>query len=73
MKACILYAGFFPFIPEFYFRFNWVSKKYLSNRFIMVSVKKRRLRYLSNADEYAVKPEYRTVRYLFMVFRRYPL
>jgi hypothetical protein len=28
---------------------------------------------LSNINEYAVKPEYYTVRYLFMAFRRYPL
>jgi hypothetical protein len=62
----------FPFIPEFYFRFNWVSKKYLSNRFIMASAKMA-FAVLSNINEYAVKPEYCTVRYLFMAFRRYPL
>ncbi|EER57048.1 hypothetical protein NEIFL0001_2085 [Neisseria flavescens SK114] len=28
---------------------------------------------LSNINEYVIKPEYCTVRYLFMVFRRYPL
>jgi len=28
---------------------------------------------LSNINEYAVKPEYCTVWYLFMAFRRYPL
>jgi hypothetical protein len=72
MKACILYAGFFPFIPEFYFRFNWVSKKYLSNRFIMVAAKMA-FAVLSNINEYAIKPKYCTVRYLFMAFRRYPL
>jgi len=65
--------AFFRLCPEFYFKFIGFQKQYSSNRSIMVSVKKRRLRYLSNADEYAVKPEYRTVRYLFMVFRRYPL
>jgi len=64
--------AFFRLCPEFYSSLL-VFKNSIRQIVSSWQRQKRRLRCLSNADEYAVKPEYRTVRYLFMVFRRYPL
>ena len=64
MKACILYAGFFRLYPNFTSDLIEFQKKVFIKPFHH-GIGKMAFAVLSNVNEYAVKPEYYTVRYLF--------